>query len=393
MKVLILHNHYRERGGEDEVVCAEKKMLEHYGHDTALFSSSNDEIQHYSFIQKSRFLLQESVWSSRYYKQVLELIVREKPDLAHIHNTFYLLSPSVYQACHEMNLPVIQTLHNYRFLCPIGTFYRDGKVCEECLDVGRSAAVKHKCWQDSYLASWALTRIIDRFEEKKIFFDYVTKAVALSEFCKKKYVEAGFPEDKITVKPNFADIPSVSDVRKERHVVFVGRLAEYKGISTLIHAFKMNPGIQLRMVGDGPMYQEIKKETRNISNIQLLGRLPYEQTLGELAKAAFLIFPSSCYETFGKAVVDAFGCGTPVVVSDGGAARELVEDGRTGLIFRTDDVNELSDKIAWMDRHRDRMKEMGANARKVYEDKYTQERNYQQLMKVYQEALAESKKG
>ena len=188
MKILVVHNHYLERGGEDEAVEAEVQMLRKYGHDVIFYERSNTEIKEKSLYRKIKFSFKDIRWSKKTYHEIRSLIQKEKPDLAHIHNTFLGISPSVYDACYDENLAVVQTLHNYRFLCPNGVFYRDGHICEDCLREGMKAAVVHKCWRGSRLLSFLIAQVV-RSIRKKSLLKHVNKFIALSQFSRQKYIE------------------------------------------------------------------------------------------------------------------------------------------------------------------------------------------------------------
>jgi glycosyltransferase involved in cell wall biosynthesis len=317
-----------------------------------------------------------------------------KPDIVHFHNTFPLISPAAYYACRDLGVPVVQTLHNYRLFCPAAAFFRDGHVCEDCLEKSRWQAVRHACFRQSRSATSAVVTMLSFHHWYGTWTKLVDCYIALSEFSRAKFIEAGLPIEKIVVKPNFVlPEPGVGCGLRE-YAVFLGRLSEEKGLQTLLQAWgQVNPSCTLRIIGDGPLLNEIRSEISRsgFSNVRLDGRLPREESLKVLQGARILILPSKCYETFSMTIAEAYACGTPVIASRLGAIQEIVHDGRTGLLFTPGDAGDLARKVEWAWTHPNEMREMGQNALAEYQAKYTAERNYKMLMDVYQQAMQEAR--
>jgi glycosyltransferase involved in cell wall biosynthesis len=392
MKVLIVHNSYLQQGGEDSVVTAEKEMLLRHGHKVCLYWRTNEELGKYPFLQKIKFVLQDILWSKKTYEDLSRIIKEEKPDIAHFHNTFLMVSPSAYDACRDAGIQVVQTLHNYRFLCPIGVFYRENRVCEDCLHQGMKAAVKNRCWKNSYGLTWLLTRIIGYMKKKRILQKRVSRFIVLSEFSKEKYVQNGFPVEKFIIKPNFIDFDPGVRKQKGDYVLFVGALRNYKGILTLVQSWRMlGDSVTLKIVGDGPLHNEIVRMASQ-QNIEILGAKPFAQTLEIIKAALFVIVPSECYENFPRIIIESFACGVPVLASDLGAMQEQIEDGETGLLFKPGDQLDLIRKIRMMLEDKERLACMGRNARKRYEQHYTSGKNHDHLHAIYREVLAKAAK-
>jgi glycosyltransferase involved in cell wall biosynthesis len=391
MKILIIHNQYLEKGGEDEVVNAEIGMLEKFGHKIIFYKRSNEEITALSFYKKLRFLTKDIIWSKRTYKDLKDIIKKEQPDIAHIHNIFVIITPSVYCALNAGNIPVVQTLHNYRLICPNGVFYRDGRICEQCTAGNFAPSIIYKCWRDSYFLSYFLARALRTHFKKKTFKNRIDCYITLSEFSKKKFIKAGFSEKKLFIKPNFLELNTEKRNEPQNLALFIGRLVDYKGINTLISAFKKIDMRYVKIIGDGPLYKELKRKTKDIVNIELLGRLPHEKTVEYVRNSSFLVFPSECYEPFGRVIIEAFACGVPVLASRLGAAAQIIEDGRTGLHFRSGDPGDLATKAEWAWTHKKEMEEMGREARREYERKYTEDKNYEILMDIYKHAVERAK--
>ncbi len=383
MRILLIHNHYLEQGGEDEVVRTEKAMLKRFGHEVIFYERSNAELSHLNPLQKIRYFTRDIFWSKKTYEEVCQIINEQKPDIAHIHNTFLMISPSVYEACFEKRIPVVQTLHNYRFLCPIGTFYRKTKVCEDCLKTGKKSAVIHRCYKNSYIASSILINIIRFFFQNKILSQKINHFIVLSEFSLKKYLDNGFPTEKFSIKPNFLDFdPGISETQGQ-YALFVGGFFPYKGIRTLLKAWdKLKEDFPLKMIGDGPLFKRLK-ERFGKSNIEFLGRKPFKEILEYLKGALFVIVPSECYENFPRIIVEAYACGIPVIASNLGAMKDLVKDHSHGLLFEAGNSDDLALKITHLIRNKALVQELGKNAREEYMRKYTFERNYESLMEIY----------
>ena len=270
------------------------------------------------------------------------------------------------------------------------TFFREGKVCEDCLGKSPWQAVRHACYRQSRSASAALAAMISFHRWYGTWANLVDRYIALSEFSRAKFVEAGLPPEKIVVKPNFVlPDPGVGCGPRE-YAVFLGRLSEEKGLPTLLQAWtQVHRSHTLRIIGDGPLQNEIGSEisSASLSNVYLDGRLSRKESLVALQGAKILILPSTCYENFPMTIAEAYACGTPVIASRLGAMQEIVQDGRTGLHFTPGDAGDLAKKIEWAWAHPEEMREMGRNARAEYETKYTAERNYKILLGIYEQVI------
>ena len=383
MKILVVHNRYLEPGGEDAVVQAEKTMLEAEGHEVILYEGLNAEINSLNFFQKFIFFSKDVFWSKKVFHELQHIINQHKPDVAHFHNIFLALTPSAYDACFQSQVPVVQTLHNYRMLCANGIFFREGKTCEDCLKKGMFSAVCHRCCRKSFFLSWVIIRILRDLRYKKDLLDKVHEFIVLSEFSKRKFVENGFPEGKVVVKPNFVNVKTSQNSSKKGGALFVGRLCDYKGVDVLHEAFQRLPQIPLAIIGEGPLVDKVKQYAKEMDHVEFLGRQSYHDVIKKMTKSACVIFPSACYETFGRVIIEAYACGVPVIVSDAGAAAELVQEEKTGFIFESGNSYQLAQKIQRLMDDHDLRKLMANNAREVYEEKYTEAVNYHQLIKIY----------
>ena len=331
-----------------------------------------------------------TTWSRPTRYHLLEMLRDARPNVAHFHNTFPLISPSAYSACREVRVPVVQTLHNYRLLCPAATFFRDGHVCEECL--GKTPpwpGVMHGCYRGSRSQTAVVAAMLTTHRCLQTWKKQVDMYIALTEFSRRKFIEGGIPSDKIVFKPNFVHPDPGATESKGRYALFVGRLSREKGLLTLLRAWQYLKKIPLKIAGDGPLMGEVQGFVRKqkLSNVELLGWCTREEVLRLMKGALFLVFPSEWYEGFALTIVEAFACGVPVIASRMGAMAEIVEDDRTGLHFTPEDPEDLAAKFEWAWAHPKQMMVMGREARAQYKQKYSAERNYQRLMEIYQMAI------
>lgn len=391
MKILLVHNKYQQPGGEDVVFEQERKLLESAGHQVVTHCRSNDEVNDSSIWQRVR-LAKNTVSSAESRQQVLNLLRQHHFDVVHVHNTFMMISPSIYSACHEAGVPVVQTLHNYRLLCPAANFYRDGHTCEECTEHSVWRGVQHGCYRDSRAATATVAVMLTVHRQRGTWTESVDSYVALSEFARRKFIAGGLPADKISVKPNFVQPdPGERSNGGGVYAAYVGRLASEKGPGTMISAWKLlSKSVPLVVVGDGPLLEELQNQAREqgLTNINFRGRLSREQAQAVMKGASFVVIPSECYENFPMGMAESFACGVPVICSRLGALEELVSDGRTGLHFSSGSPQDLAAKVEWAWSNPESMRAMGKAARKEYETRYTAESNYPLLMDIYQRTIA-----
>jgi len=392
MKILVIHNTYQEPGGEDTVVAAEERILAGVGHTIVRYRRCNDELR---FANPLATVLAgiETVWAPASNRELDRLISRERPEVAHFHNTFPLISPAGYYACQKAGVPVVQTLHNYRLLCPAATFFRDGRVCESCL--GRAVpwpGVGHRCYRGSCAATVAVSAMLAAHHALQTWKKKVNIYIALSEFARKEFIRGGFPPERVVVKQNFVPLSPRPKEGAGQFALYVGRLSEEKGVRVLLSAWsKLILSVPLRMAGDGPLRDQAISEIdrRELKQINCVGRVPSEEIFRLMQSARFLVFPSVCFENSPLTIAESFACGLPVIAPCHGAMAEIVADGKTGLHFSSGDSSDLAAKVHWAWTHPEEMNAMGQAARAEYESKYTAERNYQLLMNIYSRAIAE----
>ncbi len=382
LKVLLVHNRYRSGApsGEDAAVDAEAALLARGGVEVARYERRNDEIQ------GGLAAAAETVWSPAARRELRALLRRERPDLAHVHNIWYRISPAVYAACGEAGVPVVQTLHNYRMFCANGLMLRAGRPCEACAGRVPWRAVLHGCYRSRgasaavALAQWAQRR-------RGSWLGGVRRFVALSEFARGRFVACGLPPSRVSVKPNFLADPPAPREGPGEGALYVGRLSPEKGVTVLLAAARglRGPGLTLEVVGDGELRGAVAQAAGG--SLRAPGALPRAECLAAMRRARFLVVPSLCYENFPLVVVEAFACGTPVLASRRGALAEIVEDGRTGRLVEPGDAAALREAMVWMAAHPGECARMGRAAREEFEARYTAERNLGLLLEIYRGAL------
>jgi len=382
VKLLLVHNSYRHPGGEDQVFASELELLATHGHDVVRYTAHNDAVGQLSKLN----LGLRTIWSGTAYREMRAILRRERPQIVHVHNTLPLLSPAVYYAARAARVPVVQTLHNYRLLCPKAVLLREQRVCEDCL--GRLLpwpAIVHACYRESRGATSAVVAMLSVHRLLGTWTRHVTRYIALTEFMRQKFIAGGFPAEQIVVKPNFvAPDPGVGN-HTGRFALFVGRLSPEKGLRTLLQAWEhLGDRVPLKVVGEGPL-QDLAHGSP--PGITWLGRLRREQAVALMKEASVLAFPSECYEAFPTTIAEAFAAGLPVVASRLGAMAEIVQDRQTGLLFDPGDAMDLATKITWALDHPGELTEMGRRAREEYETKYTAERNHDLVCAIYRGVL------
>jgi len=382
MKILIVHNHYQQAGGEDNVVAAEARLLADNGQDVEVWSVDNKDLP--SGIGGKIKTALNTGYSQSSRALALERIGAFRPDVVHVHNFFPQISPSIYDACLDENVPVVQTLHNYRLICPGAMLMRDGKICEQCITGSPYQAVRYGCYRGSKLGSAVVAHMVAQHRQLGTWQNKVNRFIALTGFAKSKFIAAGFPAAKIEVKANFVADPLQQTTRtttaRPGFALFVGRISEEKGIKTLLQAWStLTDQALLKVAGAGPLEAML----HGTKNVAVLGRQTPTEVSDLMRQAAFLVMPSIWYEPFGLVLIEALAHGLPVLASRLGSMVDIIEDGKTGLLFEPGNPQDLADKVQWLIEHPAECRRMGENARTVYLANYTPEHNYQQLLAIY----------
>lgn len=382
MKILVVHNRYQQRGGEDTVAEDEAALLAAGGHNVSTVFVSNDVIA--SFTDKVRAAA--SVADGPLAALVVDAVRRHRPDVVHVHNFFPLISPAVHARVRALGPATVQTLHNFRITCAGGLLLRNGRPCELCVNSSPLNAVVHRCYRGSLLGSAATAHMIVRHKRQRTWQRHVDRFIALSRFARDIFERAGVPAEKIVIKPNAVDDPGPAIGLPRAGVLYVGRLSEEKGIAVLAASARLT-NAAITVVGDGPLAPELKASAP--ATLTFSGAMPRAEARAMMARAAAIVVPSICYENFPIAVAEAFAAGTPVIASRIGALPEIVLDGRTGWLAAPGDPAALAAAIDAAVGDPGESARRGASAREVYDARYTPEAALCALEAVYAEALAE----
>lgn len=385
MRILLVHNYYQHAGGEDRVFADEADLLTANGHEVVRYTVDNDGLESAARLR----LAVDTVWNRQSAAEIGSLVKKGQIEVAHFHNTLPRISPSAYYAARRSGAAVVQSLHNFRLLCPNATFLREGSVCEKCLGHAVAwPAIKHRCYRNSLGASTVLTGMLAAHRLLNTWRKAVDAYITLTEFARQRFVTGGLPADKLHVKPNFVLDPPPAGSGDGGYLLFVGRLSTEKGIATLLEAWNRLPqSIRLRIVGDGPMADDVRRAAAAHPGIEWLGSLPPAEVAHQMAGAAGLVIPSICYENLPKALVESFAAGTPILASRLGALPDLVDDGRTGLLFTAGDSQALAACVEDFLSDAGRCAAMRRAARAEFELRYTADDNHRQLMTIYESAL------
>lgn len=381
MRILLAHNAYQQRGGEDAVVDDEIRLLQENDHIVELYGRDNQELAG----MPPLLAAQNAVWAKRTQDDMAALIDRFQPDIVHAHNTFPLISPSLYWSAAKRNIPIVQTLHNFRLLCPQAMLLRNGSVCEDCVGKMPWRGVAHRCYRNSLAQSAVLASMLMIHRSIGTYEHKITRYIALNEFCRAVFARGGLPPNKLRVKPNFVTDPGPSAALRSGFL-YVGRLSVEKGVATLANALASAPELLCEVVGTGPEASVI----HGLINVNMVGWRQCDYVNARMQQSLALVMPSIWYENFPRTLVEAFACGLPVIASRLGAMAALIRDGETGLLFEPGNSMDLAQKLTWAQANPRAMQAMGQAARQDYEMLYTPAQNIETLVEIYNEAISES---
>jgi glycosyltransferase involved in cell wall biosynthesis len=389
MRVLQVFNRYRQRGGEETVVELEAAMLRRHGHDVACLSASTSSLDHVSAFHLVGAGL-STVWSVRGYSQMRAALQSFNADIVHVHNTFPLLSPSVFWAADRAGVPLVLTLHNFRLACANACLVRDGKACLSCVGGFGWPALRYKCFHDSIAATAAVVamnafhRLLGTYRHK------VHAYIALSSFSRNILVQAGLPAERVWVKPNCVPERDIDAPERSLDMLYVGEISRIKGVHLLLstwHSMGL-PGCRISLIGDGPDKRELQSMYAGNESIVWRGGLPHDQVLDAMAACRWLILPSLCFENFPMVLLEAWSVGTPVIASNHGPLPAIISPGENGFLFTPGDSRALGrtlmkaasiDDKAW--------NAMSSQARRKCRSDYAEKENHRQLMSIYRTAM------
>jgi glycosyltransferase involved in cell wall biosynthesis len=389
MRVLLVHAYYKERGGEDVAFETDARLLIEAAHEVHTLPFHNAEIGDALPLRDRLGLAATTVWSRHAARRVEAAIIEHEPEVVHFHNTFPLVSPAAFSAARGLGVAVVATLHNYRLICANANLYRDGGVCESC--IGKPVpypAVANACYRDGRAESAVVASMQLFHRMRNTWSRDVDRFITPSAFARLKLVQAGLPRDRVSVRSN-AVMPAAAARRTVRDgFLYVGRLAQNKGISTLLDAWR-EPGMpMLRIGGDGEMTGEVKAAASANASIEYLGPLSHDDVVRAMRHSVALVVPSVWYEIQGLVILEAFSCATPVIASNIGAIPEAVLDGENGRLVPSGNAGALASAVRWAAANPGAMRMMGDKAGARFEDVYSPERSLGQLLDVYEIARA-----
>ena len=397
MRILLVHNFYGSAApsGENQVFEAEKALLQSRGHEVAEFTRQSDEIRGQGVWGTIKGAA-ATPWNPWTAVAIRQEVARFLPEVVHVHNTFPLISPAIFHALAATGVARVLTLHNYRLFCPAGIPMRAGQVCTDCLD-RRSVlpALQHGCYRNSRLATVPLALNVALHRAAGTWAHQVDAIIALTEFQRQRVVDAGLPAGRVFVKPNFypGNPVVVPWAQRQPYVVFAGRLTAEKGVATLIRAWHLwgPEAPELRVLGGGELRGELESMAAGLA-VRFLGQVDGAEAQRQIAHARLLVLPSECFEGFPMVVREAFAFGTPAAVSDLGPLPSIVTHGESGLVFEAANPESLLQTVRTAWQAPGMLQNLGQGARQAYDVLYNENANYQMLMQIYEQAIAQSTK-
>jgi glycosyltransferase involved in cell wall biosynthesis len=393
MKILVVHDRYQQAGGENAVVDAQVNLLRQQGNEVILFQRDNKVIAEYSLIQKIFFFF-STFYSFRTVREIRQLVRRERPDIAHVHNVFPLISPSVYRILKIEKIPIVQTIHNFRFLCPNGLFFTRGQICEACKMGHYGNAIRWKCYRGNTLLS-CLYAVTISLHRKIGTFDFPSAFIIVNPYTRQKLLEAQFTNGgKIHYIPNFVQPQEKStEDCHQAGAVYLGRLSSEKGVDDLLACQKLHPKLTITIAGVGPDEERLQGLAEESGvKVRFTGYVSGFQKTELLQQALVIVIPSKCYEQLPVVCLEAMSIGKPLIVPDMGGWNSLVIDGENGFLYKPGDVSDLAEKIKLLLNNPGLVEKMGDSARIIYHKNYSPEVHYSKLIAMYQETISSSSK-
>ncbi|MFE9406610.1 glycosyltransferase [Streptomyces sp. NPDC006530] len=392
MQVLVVHNRYSsaQPSGENNVVDQEVELLRAAGHRVEVFERRSDDISDLSLLGKAALPLRVP-WNPSVRAELSARLRGEHPDVVHVHNVFPLLSPAVLAACADARVPAVATLHNYTQVCPPGTLRRDGRPCTECVGATPLPAVRHGCYRGSRLATVPLA--VSLAVNRRRWWSGVERFLCISAAQRDVLVRAGMPSERLAVKHNFVPEPGIRRAGGGEHLLYLGRLAEAKGVPLLMAAWDElaaggGVGVPLVVAGAGPLEGEVAAWAAGRDDVRYVGLYDPAQCRQAIARAVAVVAPSTWQEAFGLVVVEAMAAGVPAVAAGHGAFVELVEDGVAGLLHRPGEAASLASCLRRITAEPSRNREMGRAARRRYERDFGPAVGLERLLEEYRTAIA-----
>ncbi len=405
MRILMVNSYYYLRGGAERCVFELSDLLTAHGHEVIPFAMQHPQnlptaydkyftsqvdfpslLGKGSTVQAKWRAVERVVYSRETKTQIERLIEATQPDVAHIHGIAHEISPSILPALQQAGIPVAQTLHDFKLLCPNTSFVSQNEICERCKGHHYYNVVRYRCKRDSLAASLlaGVEAYIHQFLQ--IYEKNVDVFVTPSRFLEQKLREHGI-HNLVEHLPNFIDGSSYQPCYEpEPYLLYAGRLVDIKGVRTLLAAMHGIPTIPLYLAGTGELEAELREmvATQGLDNVTFLGHLGKRELTEYMQRALCTIVPSEWYENYPMSILESFACGTPVIGSHMGGIPELVRDGESGFLFESRNAEELRSKILTLVDNRDLAIQMGKTARQQVERENSPEAHYQATLQLYQ---------
>lgn len=388
MRILQVHNRYKTTGGEWTVFNQEHELLKER-HEVDQFVIKN--IDHLDTLTKKAKLIFKTHYNQHSKLLIKEQLQKKEYDVMHVHNFFPLLTPSIFEAAREAGVPSVMSLHNYRLIHPNGLMYHKGKIDHRSILGSAYNCVWDGVYRGSRLQTAVAAHMIEYHRKKGTWNRYPTAFVALSKFSKNKFVEGGLPADRIFIKPNFLIDPCIKyddlEISSEKinRFLFVGRISNEKGIEDLIRCWmERSIPAELWIAGDGPLMKKMQKKSKGEKSIKWLGQCEKKEVLKLLSNSKALLFPTKCYEGMPLIILEAMSMGCPVISSDIGNPKNMIDHKFNGLLFEPGKMADLYKNISWIISNPKNSRKLGENSRKKYEELYTPEKNYNTLLSIYE---------
>lgn len=380
MKILQLHNEYRIHGGENVVLDRDRADLEAAGHEVVRYSVTNQAVA-----ANTLGALALAPWNPREAKNVERIIEAERPDVVHVHNTWFRLSPASIAVASKLGLPIVHTLHNFRWLCVNGEMNRNGVTCRDCVSSSRLSAIRHRCYRDSVPLSIVAAVTGEVADRRSIWSKHIDRFIALTPRARELFSTWGFPEDRIAVRPHRISDPGARSAPPSQSdtVLYTGRVSEAKGVEDLCRVWTSRPRPnKLVVIGDGPIAGDL---ARAFPDVSFVGHLELDDVIARMRRSRALILPTRGEEAFPLVVVEAMACGIPVALSDVALVRDYVEQVGSGWTF---DVQQRSEweRVLSLVEDDEAVDDGGARAREIYEQNFAAD-GARSLVAVYEEAI------
>jgi len=390
VKILIIHNRYKQFGGEDVAMELESAILVKNGHEVKTVFFDNSPID--SLVSKINAAFR-SIYNFSSARQISKIILQFKPDIIHIHNLFFIASPSVIFAAHKHKIPVILTLHNYRLICANALLLRNNEVCELCIQKKFPlSGIRYKCYRNSSLESALVTSITSIHKLLNTWKNKIHTYITLTEFSRSKLLHSSLhiPANKMITKPNFIPDPGEGNIQREKFFLFAGRIVKEKGVHILANAFADMPENKIIIIGDGSERISLQEEFKRYPNIYFTGQMGKKEVAEYMKRCKAFICPSIWYEGAPLTILEAFATGTPVIASRLGSMIESITDGFNGLHFTAGDAGDLCKTIRLFITESENNLMFYKNARQTYLEKYHEQIHYDAILKIYENAVKEN---